>query len=151
MTERNPIALFVEQIPGNALLGLTVPEVGVGTATVELAQRDEVTNHVGTMHAAALFGICDATSGAAMSSALGDKLFSVTPIASGGEIAYKRPARGVITGRASLSDDQVAELHAQLEADGVARPHVEIELTDADATVVATAVFHWHVKVLPPV
>jgi acyl-coenzyme A thioesterase PaaI-like protein len=143
----DPAAAFIEQIPGNALLGLAVTAMGDGTAAVRLPWRDEVTNHVGTMHAAALFGIADATSGAALLSGLGDLLAKVTPIARGGDITYRGPGRTAITGRSSVSADVLAAIRAELEADGVSRPDVVVHLEDEDGTEVATATFRWHLKV----
>jgi len=108
--------------------------------------RDEVTNHVGTVHAAALFGIADATSGAALLSGLGDLLAKVAPIARGGDITYRTPGRTAITGRATVTPDELAAVRAELEADGVSRPDVVVHLEDEDGTEVATATFRWHLK-----
>lgn len=146
---RHPFADFLEGIPANALLGLQVEEMGEGVGVVRLPWRDEVGNHVGSVHAAALFAIADATSGAAMSSGLGDLMATVTPLARGGEITYTKVARGDIVGRSELTADDLARIRAELDADGVSRPDVQVEMTDADGNVVATAVFHWHVKKQP--
>lgn len=142
----HPFAAFIEGIPANQLLGLKVEEMGDGVGVVRLPWRDEIANHVGSVHAAALFAIADATSGAAMTGALGDLVASVTPLARGGEITYKKVARGDILGRAEISAQELARLRDELEREGVVRPDVVVTMTDADGTVVATAVFHWHVK-----
>lgn len=142
----DPAAAFVEQIPGNQLLGLVVTEMAGGSAAVELPWRTEVTNHVGTAHAAALFGIADATSGAALLSALGDDLGRVTPIARGGEITYRKPGRSAITGRATVTEAEATAIRAEIDADGVSRPDVVVHLLDADGVEVAEAAFHWHLK-----
>lgn len=139
-------ARFIQDIPGNALLGLVVREMRDGAAAVELPFRAEVTNHIGTVHAAALFGVCDAASGAAIFSGLGDLVGSVTPIARGGEITYRKPGRSAITGRSTVTAEQLATIRAELEADGVSRPDVVVDLVDADGTEVASATFHWHLK-----
>lgn len=142
----HPFAPFLEGIPANALLGLKVEEMGDGAGAVRLPWREEVGNHVGSVHAAALFAIADATSGAAMTSGLGDLVASVTPLARGGEITYKKIARGDIVGRSRISAEDLERIRAELETDGVSRPDVLVEMTDADGTVVAEATFHWHVK-----
>lgn len=142
----DPAAAFIEQIPGNALLGLSVTEMRDGSAAVRLPFRHEVTNHVGTAHAAALFAIADATSGAALLSGLGDLLAFVTPIARGGEITYRKPGRTAITGRAHVTPDELTTIRAELDAEGVSRPDVIVHLEDEEGTEVATATFHWHLK-----
>lgn len=142
----DPAAAFIEQIPGNALLGLVVTEMADGSAAVELPFRDEVTNHIGTAHAAALFGVADAVSGAAILSGLGDLLTQVTPIARGGEITYRRPGRSTITGRSTVTAEELTAIRAELAAEGVSRPDVVVHMADADGTDVATATFHWHLK-----
>ena len=147
MPPRSEIADFIESIPGNALLGLKVTQMGEGVGEVVLPWRDKVANHVGTVHAAALFGIADAASGAALFAGLGDLALTVTPIARGGEIRYSRPARGDITGRARVPDQQVATIREELAAEGVSRPDVVVTMTDADGAEVAEATFHWRITV----
>ena len=49
-------------IPLNALLGLVITSIGDGTAEVRLPFRREVTNHVGGVHATAIFGVAEAAS-----------------------------------------------------------------------------------------
>lgn len=146
MTDRNPIADFIQDIPGNKLLGLLVTEMGDGKGTVVLPFRPEHTNHVGTVHAMALFGIADACSGAAIFAGLDDLAATVSPIARGGEITYRKPARGEITGRAEVTADQVVTIRSELATDGVTRPDVVVTMTDSDDVVVAEATFHWHIK-----
>jgi len=146
MTDRNPIADFIEQIPGNRLLGLQVTEMADGRGTVVLPFRDDLVNHVGTVHAVALFGIADACSGAALFAGFDALDGSVSPIARGGEISYRRPATGAITGRAEVTPEQLATIQAELAADGVSRPDVEVTMTNAADQVVARATFHWHIK-----
>ena len=77
----NPFAALIEAIPANQLLGLKVEEMGEGVGVVRLPWRNEIGNHVGSVHAAALFAIADATSAAAMTGALGDLIAAVTPLA----------------------------------------------------------------------
>ena len=146
MTTRNPIADFIEGIPGNAVLGLQVTEMVDGHGTVVLPFRPDLTNHVGTVHAMALFGIADACSGAALFAGLGDLVAAVAPIARGGEITYRKPATGAITGRATVDAEQQAAIRTELDADGVTRPDVVVTMTNEDDVVVAEATFHWHIK-----
>ncbi len=142
MSTRNPIADFIEGIPGNALLGLRVTQMADGRGEVVLPFRDDLVNHVGTVHAVALFGIADACSGAALFAGLDDLVASVSPIARGGEITYRRPALGDITGRAEVTPEEMATIRSQLETDKVSRPDVLVTMTNTEKQVVARATFH---------
>lgn len=143
----HPLAPSLEAIPAHQLLGLRVDEMHDGVASVRLPWRDDLGNHIGSVHAAALFAIGDAASGAAMVSALGDLIATVTPIARGADIDYRKVARGDIVGRAEIPPEQVATIRAELADEGVSRPTVTIDMTDAQGVVVAVATFRWHVKV----
>ncbi|NNK17011.1 MAG: DUF4442 domain-containing protein, partial [Sulfitobacter sp.] len=46
-------------------------EIGDGTASAELDQREEVSNHIQSMHAGAMFTLGEAASGAALAGAFG--------------------------------------------------------------------------------
>jgi hypothetical protein len=68
----------------------------------------------------------------------------ITPLASAATIAYKKIARGTITATGRLED---AEAHlAELDAEGVTRFPVSVELTDGEGTVVAEMSVDWHVR-----
>src|SRR3954471_2321195 len=58
-----------EIIPLNKLLGIEITSIGDGVAEARLPFRTEVTNHIGSMHATAIFGLAEAASGGAMSGA----------------------------------------------------------------------------------
>ena len=49
--------------------GVVIEELAAGTARATLALRPEVSNHIGTMHAGAVFTLAEAASGAAMAGA----------------------------------------------------------------------------------
>ena len=59
---------IAEIIPLNKLLGIEIISIGDGVAETRLPFRSEVTNHIGSMHASAIFGVAEAASGCAMSS-----------------------------------------------------------------------------------
>ena len=61
-----------------------------------LPDRAELTNHVGSQHAGALFTVAEAASGAAFLGAFADRLAEVTPLARSAEISYEKIAKGPI-------------------------------------------------------
>ena len=69
----------------------------------------------------------------------------LTPLARSAEISYDRIADGPITATARLGVPAEQAL-ATLDADGKVEFPCEVELTDAEGTVVAVASVRWHVR-----
>ena len=134
-----------QAIPFNRHIGLQVGDVGPNSGVITLPDRDELRNHVGSQHAAALFGAGEAASGAAFVGAFAERLGDLTPLAQGARIEYKKIAKGAITAKGTLSSER-DELLATLDADGKVQFTVEVELTNAGGDVVARMSVDWHVK-----
>jgi uncharacterized protein (TIGR00369 family) len=150
MTDFDAIAQGMTQaVPFAGHLGLEITSVGEGEATVRLPERQELTNHVGSQHAGALFTVAETASGAAFVGAFAERLGEVTPLARNAEISYEKIAKGPIDATARLGVPKEEAL-ATLDADGKVVFPCEIELADADGTRVATATVHWHVRLNKP-
>src|SRR5690349_20754344 len=138
-----------QAVPFAGFLGLEIVEITPGESLVRLPERSELTNHVGSQHAGALFTFAEAASGAAFLGAFVERLAEVTPLARAAEISYEKIAKGPIEARAKLAVP-AAEALATLDADGKVVFPCEIELTDADGQRVATATVQWHVRLNQP-
>lgn len=150
MTDFDAIAAGMTQaVPFAAFLGLEITEVSAGQAVVRLPERTELTNHVGSQHAGALFTVAEAASGAAFVGAFAERLGEVTPLARRAEISYEKIAKGPIEARAKLGVP-ADEALATLDAEGKVEFPCEIELTDGGGTRVATATVGWHVRLNKP-
>ena len=150
MTDFDAIAAGIPQaVPFAGYLGLEITSVGEGEAVVLLPERQELTNHVGSQHAGALFTAAEAASGAAFVGAFAERMGDVTPLARGAEISYEKIARGPIEAKAKLAVPATEAL-ATLEAEGKVVFPCEIELTDASGQRVATATVQWHVRLNQP-
>jgi uncharacterized protein (TIGR00369 family) len=150
MTDFDAIAKGMTQaVPFAGHLGLEITNVGEGQATVRLPGRDELTNHVGSQHAGALFTVAETASGAAFVGAFAERLGEVTPLARNAEISYLKIAKGPIDAAATLGIGKEEAL-ATLDADGKVVFPCEIELTDSEGQLVATATVHWHVRLNQP-
>ncbi|MDX6627412.1 MAG: hypothetical protein QOE56_2401 [Solirubrobacterales bacterium] len=136
-------------VPFVGHLGLEITDVSAGEATVRLPRRLELTNHVGSQHAGALFTVAETASGAAFVGAFAVRMGEVTPLAKSAEIDFLKVANGPITARAKLGVD-AAEALATLDAEGKVEFPCEIELTDGDGNTVATASVSWHVRLKDP-
>ena len=138
-----------QAVPFAGFLGLDIARIADGEAVVVLPERAELTNHVGSQHAGALFTVAEAASGAAFLGAFAERLAEVTPLARNAEIAFEKIAKGPIEATARLGIDKDEAL-AALDSDGKVVFPCEIELTDSDGTRVATATVHWHVRLNQP-
>ena len=140
---------MTQAVPFAGYLGLEITSVSEGEAMVRLPERPELTNHVGSQHAGALFTVAEAASGAAFVGAFAERLGDVTPLARSAEISYEKIAKGPIEATAKLGVAP-AEALATLDAEGKVVFPCEVELTDAAGQRVATATVQWHVRLNQP-
>ena len=150
MTDFEAIAQAMNQaVPFAAFLNLDIARISEGEATVILPERAELTNHVGSQHAGALFTVAEAASGAAFLGAFHERLAEVTPLARSAEISYEKIAKGPIEATARL-DIGAEEALATLDSEGKVVFPCQIELTDAAGNRVASATVQWHVRLKKP-
>lgn len=132
-------------VPFAGFLGLEIVAIDAGEATVKLPRRQELTNHVGSQHAGALFTAAETASGAAFVGAFAVRMGDITPLARSAEIDYVKIASGPITASAKLGVD-AAEALAILDSEGKVEFPCEVELSDESGNLVATATVSWHVR-----
>jgi uncharacterized protein (TIGR00369 family) len=150
MTDFDAIAQGMTQaVPFAGHLGLEITSISEGEALVVLPERQELTNHVGSQHAGALFTVAETASGAAFVGAFAERLGDVTPLARNADISYEKIAKGPIEAKAKLGVP-AADALATLEAEGKVVFPCEIELTDTSGQRVATATVQWHVRLNKP-
>lgn len=150
MTDFDAIAAGMSQaVPFAGHVGLEITRIAEGEATVVLPERQELTNHVGSQHAGALFTAAENASGAAFVGAFVERMGEITPLARSAEISYEKIAKGPITAEGRLGMP-AAEALATLDRDGKVEFPCEVTLTDADGTQVASATIRWHVRLNKP-
>lgn len=132
-------------IPFNVHLGLETITVAEDHGVVKLPDEQHLRNHVGSLHAGALFAAGEAASGAAFVGAFLDIMGEIMPLAESAQIAYKKLAKGEITATGRFAEDSSA-LKAKLSEDGRIRFPVEVEMTNADGAVVAVMTVNWYVR-----
>jgi uncharacterized protein (TIGR00369 family) len=132
-------------VPYISHMGIEVTEMSEGAATAVLPDRPELHNHVGSQHAGALFGVAETASGAAFVGAFAVRMGDLVPLARNAEISYVKVARGAVEAKAKLGVP-AAEALAALDRDGRIDFSVEVEMTDGEGDVVATATVAWNVR-----
>lgn len=150
MTDFETIAKgMTTAIPFAGLLGVEVTNLAEGRAVALLPDRQELTNHVGSQHAGALFTVAETASGAAFVGAFAERMGDVTPLARAADIAYEKIAKGPIEATATLGMAKDEAL-ASLDRDGKVEFPCEVVLSDAEGIRVATATVRWHVRLNKP-
>lgn len=134
-----------QAIPFNVHVGLETVTVAPDHGVVRLPNLDHLHNHVGSQHAGALFSAGEAASGAAFVGAFVEVMGEITPLAESATIAYRKLAKGDITATARFTEDRDA-LIAKLREDGRVRFPIEVEMTNADGTVVCEMTVNWYVR-----
>lgn len=132
-------------VPFNRTVGVEVIEIEAGRAVARLQQTAAVANHVGTLHAGALFTLADAASGAAVVGLYADEIGRATLVVASSEVTFSRPARGTITAVAAADEERPA-VEERLSRDGRAELLVKVGLTDVEGREVARASVHWHIR-----
>ena len=136
----DPAADFVTALPFNTLVGVSADGEGLA-----LRDADALHNHVGTVHAGALFTLGEAASGVAIARNVAAALGGAMPVTRSAVITYRKPARGRIRARAGLAED-VDAIAARLQRDGKASFDVNVVLVDDANIEVATMTVAWYVR-----
>lgn len=106
----------------------------------------ELTNHIGSVHAGALFTVAESASGGAMMAAFGDLVAAgARPLVRRSEIRYLRVARGSITADASPAEP-VDAVRARFAAAGRADFQVLVALADEGGQAVAEMDVIWNLR-----
>lgn len=132
-------------VPFARHVGVTLLEIGDGTASAQLEQREEVSNHIASMHAGAMFTLAEAASGAALAGALAPVILEMRPVAANASIAYKKVAKGTLTAHAKASKDG-ASLIQTIEDEGKVAFDVVVDVQDAAGDTVVEMTVNWHVS-----
>lgn len=126
-------------------VGVKILEVGDGTASAELDQRDETSNHIASQHAGAMFTLGEAASGAAVAGALAPVILEMRPVAATAQIAFKKIAKGTLTAHGRTSRPG-AELMAAIRDEGKVAFDVAVDIRDADGETVVEMAVNWYVS-----
>lgn len=132
-------------VPFAGLTGVELVELEPGRAVARLTQRPEVGNHLGTLHAGALFTLGEAASGGAMTGTFAERILSVRPVAAEARITYAKAARGIVTATATATEAP-EQLKARLDAEGKVKFDVTVDIADEQGQLVAGMTVAWHVR-----
>ncbi len=138
-----------EAVPFAKHVGIELLEVGDGFARARLAQRPDLSNHIGTMHAGALFTLAETASGAAMTGAFIEMIGDLRPVAAEARIAYLKLAKGVVGCTATTSEPAEA-LRRRLREERKVVLDVVVDLFNDEDQPVAKMSVSWNVRLASP-
>ena len=131
----------VISLPFNAHVGLARSETK--GCLLELAPRAEHLNHLGTVHAGALYALAEATSGEFLVQARGDRE-AIGGVVRRAEVKYSRPAEGdrLLVSRVTTSLEVMEDAFSKIETRGRALVDIGVELRSGEETL-ASFTFTW--------
>lgn len=138
-------AALAASVPFVATMGYRVTSIDGDRVTVTLPDRHELHNHIGTAHAAAVYGAAETATGGVLLNAVGAHLDQVVPFLKDAHIKYTAPAAGVVSAVATPQRNPAAALAACLE-EGRALLEVDCTIYSEDRSVNAESTFTWYLK-----
>lgn len=137
-------AMMTQAVPFNRVLGIRVTAIEPERAEVTLLAAPERLNHVGTIHAAAQFGLGEAASGAMVVSAFDDvQAEGFVPLAAEATITYRRAASGDLRAVATLTREEQERIRRDVHESGRARFTIPVRLLDSAGTVTTEMDVGW--------
>ena len=131
----------VADLPFNRHLGLVVGPDGQVTLPVSAIHH----NHLGTVHASALYAVAEACSGEWIIRHLATALPDALAVTRSGTIQYKKPALSALTATVTTTSTSAAEVVQRVTERGMGRVTLDIEIA-CDGIVAATATFDWVIQ-----
>lgn len=138
-------AVRVTDLVLNRMLGLRAAPADSG-AVLEMPESPVLLNHLGTIHAAALFGLAEASSAAFLLEQLGELAAEAFAVLRSSETKFRRPARSCLRGMAKFEEGDASSLAAELATRGRALGSILVELVDSEGIVVMNGSFVWFLK-----
>lgn len=133
-------------VPFAKAIGIDTSKVGDGTAEAVLDLAPDRMNHIGTMHAGAVFTLGEAASGGACAGAIAEQLMAgAKPVAASATIRYLKISKGNMRAEARTSRSG-EEIRADLAENGKVRFEVLVGLFDETGEQTAEMQIDWSVK-----
>ena len=136
---------FGSAVPFAAHARIEVLEVGAGLGVARLQDAREVHNHIGSVHAGALFTLGETASAVAMLGAFAEQISTIRPVTNEVTISYLKIARGtlVATARAALP---AAQLQNELATQGRVTLDLTVDIANDRGGLVAQMSAIWMVS-----
>jgi uncharacterized protein (TIGR00369 family) len=132
-------------VPMVGTLNIEFLELAPQRVVLRLPDQPEYHNHIGGLHAGAMFTLAETATGAIVLGNFGMHMDRATPLAVESTIRYKRIAMGPMYAEA-LMHDTPESIMAKLDAGERPEWRIEVSLATEDWTVTGEASFLWTLK-----
>ncbi|MEO6361055.1 MAG: DUF4442 domain-containing protein [Sphingomicrobium sp.] len=136
---------FGSAVPFAEHTGIEVIEVGAGFGVAQLKDASQVRNHIGSVHAGAVFTLGETASGVAMLGAFADQVASIRPVTVEVTVSYLKMARGTLTATARTVVP-AEQLQSDLAGHGRATFDITVDISNDSAVTVAQLIARWVVS-----
>lgn len=134
----------ITKVPFNQLLGISLSKHP--DYLLQLDNRKEYTNHLDTVHAAALFALAEGSGAQLLLKAFPEEIIdNVIPVLRKVDVSYKKPAVGIIKSKAILKDNTIDNISSELQTKKRVLITTIVELFDEQNVKVFVANFEWFV------
>lgn len=135
------------QVPMVGTLNIEYLELNAEHALLRMPDQSEYHNHIGGIHAGAMFTLAETASGAIVLAEFGDKFDTMVPLAVQATIKYLKVAMGPLTAEA-IMNATVDEVLAELEAGNRPEFTVDVAIRDEAGTQTGAMTIIWTLKKL---
>lgn len=136
---------MIDTLPFARLLGIQIDELGPDGSRVSMPEDPKLNNHLGSHHAGATFTLAETASGAAMVGGFAGLISTLRPVVKEARIQYLQITKGASHAIGKIPGD-LAALKQALASDGKIDFVVEVDVLDAQDTLVAQAQVDWYLS-----
>ncbi|MBI2062072.1 MAG: YiiD C-terminal domain-containing protein [Nitrospirae bacterium] len=137
-------AMLEQAVPYIRRLNLKIKSLGDGKVTSEMAFSENVSNHVATVHAGAIFTAGETTGAALVSSVL--DMGKLVIVVRGAKVNYRKPFRERLVCTGTIEPLAVETAMAAVERDGKYNFPVKLQMTNEKGELAAELEFEYHLR-----
>ncbi len=127
-----------------------VKHIGIEEQNNELSLdfKNDVLNHIKTIHASAQFTLAETQSGLHLQSLFPELEGKVIPVLRDAQIKYKKPAQEKIIAFSSADEKSVEKFKVQFEKKGRGSLQIEVKIKDINDILTCQGTFTWFIQAL---
>ncbi len=127
-----------------------VKHIGIEEENNELSLefKEDILNHIKTIHASAQFTLAETQSGLHLQSLFPELEGKVVPVLRDAQIKYKKPAQEKIIAFSSADEEAIEKFKTQFEKKGRGSLQINVEIKDVNDVLTCQATFTWFVQAL---
>ena len=112
--------------------------------TLTLKPKKELLNHLGSIHAGAIFTLAESQSGLTLIEKFGET--NVKALLRSSSIKYKTEAKSKLTATGTIELKNIEKFNAKLHKKGRALIDVTVNVLDSEEKIILTSTFSWFIQ-----